>query len=70
MIIRKMIMETDVFKELDGMVQTMMLKKGNVEQIRHGVAVCKNIGFDQWERQTNATPRIKLIVKEIFIKQS
>ena len=47
-------------------VQRIMVKKlSNFKKIEHYLAVIKNIGFDQWQRQSDVSYLNKLIIKEL-----
>jgi len=43
----------------------MVKKLSNFKKIEHYLAVIKNIGFDQWQRQSDVSYLNKLIIKEL-----
>jgi hypothetical protein len=59
------IKETETFKGLSKMVQSITLKPNVVKNIQHGVNVSINIGFDQWKKQTAFNNTTQQIVKEL-----
>jgi hypothetical protein len=62
------IKETDVYKNASKVQQILLCNKSNVEQIKNGVNVSKNIGFDVWKKQANFTSTNEKIVSELLNK--
>lgn len=60
------IQKTKTFKKLPPMRQTFIVKKSNREIISNGVAICRNIGFDEWSRSCGLNSWNVEIVRELF----
>jgi hypothetical protein len=63
--IRDQIKATSAYHNLSKMMQLLITKRNNVLIIDHGVTVVNNIGYKNWERQSNFNWANKNIVKEI-----
>lgn len=64
--IKKAISNTEHFKTLNAIQQLMLLKKNNLEIIRHGHKMSSLTGFDNWVQKVSPSHNIKTIVKEIL----
>lgn len=62
----KEIQETEYFKQLTPVLQKLTLQKKNRDEIQHGMNVSRNIGFENWKKQTGTRYVNQMIVKEII----
>ncbi len=62
---REQIMETKAFQDATKMLQSLTLNRTNSKWIQHGVNVSVNIGFDKWNKQTEASFTNTKIIKEL-----
>jgi len=60
------IQKTKTFKKLPAIRQTFIVKKSNRETISNGVAICRNIGFEDWSKSCGLNPWNIEIVKELY----
>ena len=65
---RKKVLETEAFKGLSPVLKRITTTRNQLSAIEHGVNVATNIGYDKWERQSNANWRTKQIVLELIEK--
>ena len=63
---RKTIEETAAYKKLNKIQRDMVMKRQNRLAIEHHVEVIKNIGLEQWKKQTMANHINFPIVEEII----
>ncbi|MGE4345915.1 MAG: hypothetical protein AB7D46_00730 [Flavobacteriaceae bacterium] len=61
----KKIENTQSFKKMDVIAQRILLRSHNQTKIKDAVIQVKNIGFEQWEKQTDIPVRWIPIVKEL-----
>lgn len=57
---------TNAFKKLSKVQQIIISKRVNVKHIENGVNVAINIGFEQWDKQSQFNFNNKEIVKELI----
>lgn len=62
---RKKVENTESFKKLDSMMQSIVKKRNNIQKIDHHLKVIDNQGYDKWLSQTNVQWANKLIINEI-----
>lgn len=62
---REQIIETKAFQETTKMLQNLTLNRTNSKWIQHGVNVSVNIGFEKWNKQTEASFTNTKIIKEL-----
>lgn len=62
---REKIKNTKIYQGLEFYRKKIVLKRNNVKAIEHSLEVIKNIGFDQWEKQTQSNYLNRLIINEI-----
>ena len=62
------IQKTKTYKKLPPMRQTFVVKKSNREIINNGVAICRNIGFDEWAKTCGLSNWNIGIVEELLKK--
>lgn len=67
---REDITGTEEYKGLSHIQQTLTLKRTNFLQIDHGYQVAKNIGLENWLKQSNFSNRNINIIKELLTKNS
>lgn len=63
------IQKTKTYKKLSPMRQIFIVKKSNREIISNGVAICRNIGFDEWSKSCGLNSWNVEIVKDLFEKE-
>lgn len=63
--LREQIIETNSFKELSKIMQSITRKRNNILIIEHGVNVARHIGYEAWENQTDFSWNNKKIVREL-----
>lgn len=66
MIISKRIQESSHYKSLNHIQQKLLLKKNNVETIRHGHKMSLLTSFDNWVSKFSPAHNIKMIVKDLI----
>lgn len=62
---RQKIKNTQAYLGLSKMQQKVSTMRSNVKAIENSLEVVKNVGFDQWDKQTQSNYNNRLIVKEI-----
>lgn len=65
-LIQDQIKDTNTYKNLSRMMQIIVVKRNNALIIENGVKVSKNIGYDNWIKQTHYNWANKCIVKDIL----
>lgn len=66
MIISKLIKESVHYKSLNQIQQKLLLKKNNIESIRHGHKMSSLTSFDNWVTKFSPAHNIKMIVKDLI----
>lgn len=66
MLIKESIKNTEHFKSLNPIQQKMLLKRNNLEIIRHGHKMSSLTSFDNWVTKVSPSHNIKTIVKQIL----
>jgi len=59
--------ETQAFKQMTSIAQTIVNKSGSKKQILEAVVIVKNIGYEKWKSITNLPPMWHSIVKELAL---
>ncbi len=62
------IQKTKTYKKLPPMRQNFVVKKSNREIINNGVAICRNIGFEEWAKTCGLSNWNVNIVEELLKK--
>ena len=65
-ILREDVQETETFKSLSKVIQKIASTRNQISAIAGNVNIASNIGYEKWERQTNASWWSKAIVKELL----
>jgi len=50
--LRNRVASTKTFDGLSKIQKRFFIKYKNLEEIRHGLTVCENIGYEKWKQQT------------------
>lgn len=66
MISAEEIQETETFKSLPVLRKYFIVKKENRREINDSIAICRNIGFDNWNNLSGLNNWNRSIVKELF----
>jgi len=69
MISAEEIQETETFKSLPALRKSFIVKKENRREINDSIAICRNIGFDNWNNLSGLNNWNRSIVKELFGKE-
>ncbi len=67
--ILKKVTGTEVYKGLNSTQKTFAITKTNLEKIKHGLTVAKNIGLIKWKAMCGFTQRNISIVEEIHTSE-
>lgn len=67
---RTLIEKTKYYKKLNFIQRENVMKRANRLKIEHGYNVAKNIGLEQWERQSAYNLHNSEIIKEMINKES
>lgn len=65
---RQKVISTDAYKSMSKIQQIMAKKRNNIKAIEHALNVIENVGFAQWEKQSNSNYLNKLIINELHKK--
>lgn len=61
-----MITETQFYKNMPKLQQSLILKRANRLQVEHGLNLAKHMGLDEYKRISNPPQMYFGIVKELF----
>ena len=66
----EIIQATSAYKRLPDLRKTFVTRKENRKLINDGLAICRNIGFENWSKSCGETFWNIGIVKELFEKET
>lgn len=65
---KEQIQATEVYKNMNFIQKQFVKKYNNVRSINHALNVIKNLGYEQWQKQSNPSYINLLIINEIVKK--
>lgn len=68
-ILRKDVEETQTFQNMDNFIKKIASTRNQITAIASNVNIATNLGYEKWERQSNASWWSKAIVKELLNKK-
>lgn len=67
--LRDIIKKSEAYKNMSLIQRVIFLKRNNLKAIEHSIYVIRNIGYDNWERQSNAIHWNKKIIESLIDEQ-